>query len=233
MLVRYDFHIHSGLSPCADKDMTPANIVGFAALSGLNMIAIADHNAIGNVKTAMSIGKAYGVTVVPALELQTLEDIHFLCLFPSYDALERFYESVPFNPMKNRPDIFGEELLFDEDDNVIGKDDRLLLSSSDVYAHEIASLVDGYGGIAIPAHIDRESNGMVAILGGVSPEFDVVELSSKALSAEKAMYEDKYLIIVDSDAHTLDAINTSSEIELAEPTAEALIKYLKKGAKKC
>ena len=81
MLVRYDFHIHSGLSPCADKDMTPANIVGFAALSGLNMIAIADHNAIGNVKTAMSIGKAYGVTVVPALELQTLEDIHFLCLF--------------------------------------------------------------------------------------------------------------------------------------------------------
>ena len=51
MKVRYDFHIHSGLSPCADKDMTPCNIVGFAAVSGLDMVAIADHNAIGADQT--------------------------------------------------------------------------------------------------------------------------------------------------------------------------------------
>ena len=29
----YDFHIHSCLSPCADDDMTPENIVGMAYLA--------------------------------------------------------------------------------------------------------------------------------------------------------------------------------------------------------
>ena len=39
----YDFHIHSCLSPCGDNDMTPNNIVGMAAISGLEIIAITDN----------------------------------------------------------------------------------------------------------------------------------------------------------------------------------------------
>ena len=32
-MLYYDLHIHSCLSPCGDKDMTPANIAGMAAVS--------------------------------------------------------------------------------------------------------------------------------------------------------------------------------------------------------
>ena len=41
----YDLHLHSCLSPCGDNDMTPANIVGMAALLGLDAIAVTDHNS--------------------------------------------------------------------------------------------------------------------------------------------------------------------------------------------
>ena len=92
MKIKYDFHIHSALSPCADNDMTPVNIVAYAKFNGLDMIAVADHNAIENVETAIAAGKAYGVTVVPAVEVQTAEDIHVLCLFKTFEQLKNFVQ---------------------------------------------------------------------------------------------------------------------------------------------
>lgn len=44
----YDLHIHSCLSPCGDNDMTPNNIAGMAALKGLNLLALTDHNTAKN-----------------------------------------------------------------------------------------------------------------------------------------------------------------------------------------
>ncbi len=233
MQVKYDFHIHSGLSPCAEDDMTPANIVGFASLSGLNMIAIADHNAIGNVETAIKAGKEFGVAVVPAFELQTLEDIHLLCILPTLKDLQDFYSSIKFPFIKNRPEIFGNQLIFDEDDNVVGREERLLHASAEIYSGEVSGLIERFGGIAVPAHVDREGNGMAAILGCISPEFGAVELSTRAGPALKAKYESAYTVIVDSDAHALDQISTGSVLELEEPTPKALIGYLKRGKKQC
>ena len=76
----YDLHIHSALSPCADNENTPVNIVARASAEGLEIIAVSDHNAIGNVPAAIEVGEALDVLVVPAVELQTAEDIHLLCL---------------------------------------------------------------------------------------------------------------------------------------------------------
>ena len=44
-----DLHMHSCLSPCADDDMTPANICGMAHLKGLDAIAVTDHNTARNL----------------------------------------------------------------------------------------------------------------------------------------------------------------------------------------
>ena len=44
----YDLHIHSCLSPCADNDMTPANIAGTATLAGIQIMALTDHNSVKN-----------------------------------------------------------------------------------------------------------------------------------------------------------------------------------------
>lgn len=220
--------MHSGLSPCAEDDMTPCNIVGFAKLNGLSMIAISDHNAIGNCKVAIEVGKAYGVTVVPATELQTSEDVHVLCLFKTYDDLERFYESVEFYHVKNKPSIFGNQYLFDSDDNVIGEEERLLLNGSSVSCADVKRLADSFGGVAVPAHVDREENGMVAVLGTVTNEFTAVELSTRADEKERERYSKNFKVIVDSDAHTLSAISSGNDIDLPENTADALINYLKR-----
>ncbi len=227
MKVKYDLHTHSGLSPCAEDDMTPCNIVGFAAVNGLDMVAISDHNAIENVETAMAVGLAYGVTVVPAIEIQTEEDIHILCLFPTYRDLEDFYNSVEFPFVENKPEIFGNQNVYDEDDNVIATEKRLLLNSSALASWEVKKIVESFNGVAIPAHIDREANGMVAILGAVTEEFTAVELSTRASAEEIEKARKKYKVIVDSDAHTLDAISIGSEIELESPTIECLLDYLK------
>ena len=107
----YDLHLHSCLSPCGDDDMTPANIVGMAAVKGLDVIALTDHNSCKNCPAAMKHGEEYGVTVIPGMELTTSEEVHVVCLFPELnDALDfdqYVYERIL--PIKNKKNIFGEQ----------------------------------------------------------------------------------------------------------------------------
>lgn len=228
MKVTYDLHVHSGLSPCAEKDMTPCTIVGFAKLNGLDMVAISDHNSILNVKTALKAGEFYGVTIVPAMELQTSEDVHILCLFSSYEDLEGFYSAVEFYEIENRPDIFGHQYVYDEEDEIVGEEKRLLLNGSKISCSDVRSLAESFSGVAVPAHVDREENGMVAVLGAVTEEFTAVELSSKATEEQIEFYRKNYKVIIDSDAHTLEAMSSGRVIDLPEISANALVEYLKK-----
>ena len=45
-----DMHIHTVLSPCASREMTPPAIVREAARKGLAVIAVCDHNSAGNTE---------------------------------------------------------------------------------------------------------------------------------------------------------------------------------------
>ncbi len=225
MKIDYDLHVHSALSPCADDDMTPVNICGFARISGLDMIAVADHNAIGNVEVALKAGREYGVTVVPALELQTEEDIHILCLFETLEALKNFFDTLDFIALENRPEIFGNQLLFDEDNKVIGTEKRLLVAGAKISVSEVKERVEAFGGAAVPAHIDREANGVLNILGAVPEEFTSVELSKSAPAVYQESYGANFRIITNSDAHNLNDIGGGS-IELSECSPKAVIDYL-------
>ena len=103
MKVYYDLHMHSCLSPCGADDMTPNNLVHMAALAGLEVIALSDHNTTRNVPAAVAVGKECGVLVVPAMELTTKEDIHVLCLLPSVEAAEELRQYVyPRLPQRKR-----------------------------------------------------------------------------------------------------------------------------------
>lgn len=57
--------------------------------------------------------------------------------------------------MENKPEIFGRQLILDEKDEIIGEEENLLIVSSGVSVEEVAALVGGFGGIAVPAHIDK------------------------------------------------------------------------------
>lgn len=227
MRIKYDLHIHSALSPCADDNMTPSNIVGFAKLQGLDAVAIADHNAIANVKVAMDVGDAFDVVVVPAMELQTAEDIHILCLFEKFEDLQSFYNCIHFADIQNRAEIFGEQLILDEDDNILGKEQRMLLVASGVSVEEVVSLAKQHNGIAVAAHIDREENGMVAILGTVTEDFSVVEISATA-TKQIQCYTTGRKVITNSDAHTLEDIGVAcGQLEVVERSAKGILQALR------
>jgi len=227
MTIKYDFHIHSCLSPCADDDMTPVNIVAFASLGGLDAIAIADHNAIENVEVAIKAGEAFGVTVVPALELQTSEEIHIVCMFESFSDLKAFRDSINLIRVPNNSKVFGNQLIVDEDDNIIDTLPDLLLMNTDIGSYGVLERVKEYNGICFPAHIDREANGMLSILSIVPDDFGLVEMSYTAGETIRREYEERRFVLTDSDAHTLKDIGTGHLLEVESNTAEGIIRALR------
>lgn len=205
----YDLHVHSCLSPCGDDDNTPNNIAGMASLCGLNIVALTDHNSTENCPAFFEAAKRYGIVPIAGMELTTSEDIHVICLFETLDGAMKFSKKVSDLriQIKNRPDIFGNQLILDGQDNVIGEEENLLINATLISINEVPMLVREFGGICYPAHIDRQSNGIISVLGTFpdSPHFNCVELHDGKNCDE---YIKKYnlqnkKIIVSSDAHRL------------------------------
>ena len=210
----YDLHVHSCLSPCADDDMTPNNIAGMAALKGLNIVALTDHNSCKNCPAFFEACRRQGVIPVAGMELSTAEDIHLVCLFPELETAMSFDREISEHLMKipNRPDKFGNQLITDGEDVVIGVEDALLISATDLWIGDAIELVNKYGGYVRPAHIDRDANGIVSVLGDIPSEygFSCFEFND---SKNIPSYKDRFPFINDgnilvcSDAHYLWDIN--------------------------
>lgn len=229
MRLYYDLHIHSLLSPCGDNDMTPNNIVNMAKLNELDIIAVTDHNSCKNCSAAVKVGQEVGVTVVPGMELTTSEDIHVLCLFPDLESAESFDSYVYEKLMKfsNDAEIFGHQYIMDENDEIVGEEDKLLINSCDISIMNVKEIVNSFGGVAIPAHVNRDSYSIIAVLGEIVPEckFDYIEVSR---SGNPENYD--FPSIMNSDAHYLENISEKERfIELEENTAKCLIEYLGNG----
>lgn len=214
-MIYYDFHIHSALSPCGDNDMTPNNIVGMAKVTGLDAIALTDHNTVGNVRAAMKVGEEYDVTVIPGMEVETEEEVHILTLYPGIEAAEyaasEVYKKLP--DIKNKPEIFGEQRRMDEEDNIIGYEDKLLLSATSLSIESLFDLVKTAGGLFAPAHVDRHSYSILTNLGFMPDNIDIryIEVSKRVEDVEAYMESrpelKKYKVLRDSDAHYLPDIS--------------------------
>lgn len=208
----YDLHLHSCLSPCADDDMTPANIAGMASLCGLQLLALTDHNTCGNCGAFLTACRQYGIVGVPGMELTTAEEIHLVCLFPTLEAAECFDRDVQAaRPLiRNKPAVFGNQLYMDDGDRVLGEEPNLLIPATRLSLEEGTALALSYGGAAYPAHIDRPSNGILGILGDLPerPFFPTLELNDRE---NLEVYREKYglqdrLLLCSSDAHRLESM---------------------------
>lgn len=209
MKMYYDLHIHSALSPCGDIDMTPNNIVNMALLKGLDVIAVADHNTCKNVKSVM---KAAGdkILVIPAMEIETSEEVHMLTLFPELSAAEEMERILleKSNFIKNRPEIFGNQYIMNEYDEIIGEEERLLVTATGLDIYNVVSEVRKMGGVAIPAHIDRTSYSMLSNLGFIPPDLKISTVEITPQNREKMQSEyEAFVVISDSDAHYLGDIS--------------------------
>lgn len=228
----YDLHIHSCLSPCADNDMTPNNIAGMAALNGLNIVALTDHNSTDNCPAFFEACKKYGIVAIPGIELTTAEDVHIVCLFESLPNAMAFGREYRDHRIlyKNKSEIFGDQLVVNERDEVMAVEENLLLNASDLSIEEAFALAEKYGAAIFPAHIDREENGIISALGCIPPEigFNCIEFnqSSNIPTYTKTYKLENKLILTDSDAHYLWNINEAENFLMLddEPYSSALIR---------
>ena len=243
--VYYDLHIHTSLSPCADNDMTPNDIVSMAVLNKLDIIAITDHNSMANVESVIKASNGRGVTVLPGAEIETAEEVHVLCIFATLEDAFAFdeYMSPRYASFKNRKDIFGEQLLYNERDEVIGEVERMLLAATAVSFDELFAKVNEFGGAFIPAHINRSSNSVLSNLGFFPDYLDITAVEiSQAGYGENLSQSDNAMILkqkevvrgmhrlTSSDAHHIWDIaerEVHNTLTLPEKSASALLAYLK------
>jgi PHP family Zn ribbon phosphoesterase len=210
--------------------MTPNNIVNMSALKGLDIIAVTDHNHCGNVAPVYELASALGILCLPGLEVQTREEVHVLCYFASLSAMHAFFKVFDSFRMRlpNRPNYFGEQLLMNTADEVIGTYEYTLVTSMDLSFEALAALVDDYGGIAIPAHVNKGSNSVLANLGFM-PEVSVIKAVEvfRGAPLPKGLF-DAYQQIFNSDAHALSAISEPEHfLEVEAKTVDAVFKCLR------
>ncbi len=230
----YDLHVHSCLSPCADDDMTPNNIAGMAALKGLQIVALTDHNSCKNCPAFFEACRRNGIIPIAGMELSTAEDVHLVCLFPDLEQAMAFDREIESHlaPIQNRPEIFGNQWILNGGDEQIGTVDRLLISATDLWMQDALDLARRYGAHVHPAHIDRESNGMVAILGDIPHEYEFgfYELNdAKSLKEyhERFSAVTEQTVLICSDAHRLWELNEAEHALLLddEPYSSAFVRH--------
>lgn len=219
MLYRADLHIHSLLSPCGSLEMSPANIIKAALDAKLDIIGITDHNSTKQATLIKKLGKKQGLFVLCGAEINSSEEVHCLTLFENDKELNEFQFFIDQHifPFPNNTDLFGEQIVVDEQEMIVEEIDNLLINALDVGLIKIEQKVHQLGGLVIPAHIDRPFNGLFSQLGFV-PEMlnsDAFELSKNA-QIKQWVYSNNLpkgsTLIRSSDAHIPNQIGSAYTI---------------------
>lgn len=228
----YDFHIHTAASPCGDESMTPNNIVNMARLKGLDAIAITDHNSCANMTAILELVKGSSLIVIPGMEIESSEEIHLIALFETLEQVVEMEKIVHSNlpNLKNRKDIFGDQIIYDSNDEIIGEVERLLLTATALSVYDLVKIVKEIGGVCYPAHIDRPSNSIISSLGAIPPDLEIVNLEVSR-HVNRNNFELTYpgvRIIQSSDAHYLgDILERQSYMDVEINTVKAWMTKIK------
>jgi len=217
--------------------MSPRVIVEEAKERGLDLIAVTDHNACGNLIFVDRVAREEGVVLIPGVELQTEEEVHLLAYFETLEGAlaleEEIYSYLP--DVKNDPDYFGDQVIVDEEDNIVGVEEKLLINSLFLSIDQCVEMVDRYGGITVPAHVDRETYGIINQLGFVPDYlgFKAVEIS-RAVTPREALARwpelGRYTLVGSSDAHYPEDIGrVVTGLLMEEPSWEEFVGALEPG----
>ncbi|MHB1005252.1 MAG: PHP domain-containing protein [Chloroflexota bacterium] len=229
-LYRADLHVHSVLSPCADDLMFPGAVVAAARDRGVILLGLTDHNSAENVAAFVAAGERAGVVVLPGIEVTTREEVHVVTLFQDVASAlawqSTLYAHLPSLPNNER--LFGTQFVVGPGDEVLGINNRLLLTAADLGLAEVAATVHRLGGLAIPAHVDRPAFGLLGQLGFLPPDLDVVAVEVSRLVDPRqaaALYPSLAgrTVVQSSDAHHLDDVGkVGTNFWLEAPTLHEL-----------
>lgn len=234
MKYTFDLHVHSCLTPYAADYMTPKFIADECALEGYDIIAVTDYNSCGNSAAFQAAAEAKGILAIPGMELCLREDAHVICLFPSLEKALEFSDLVrgKLPHLENNPAIFGPQILMDEQDNTVGEETAFLVGSCDIGVYEIVDLVNQYGGVVYPAHLELHAYSVLSNLGLWDPamNFHLVEVTPDCPEEffDAVPFLSGVRHITGSNARTVEEIPPVSQtMELPERTAQAVIDWLK------
>jgi predicted metal-dependent phosphoesterase TrpH len=205
--------------------MSPIRIVEEALNKHIDILAITDHNSTRQCRVVMQVGEKAGLTVWGGAEINTREEVHCLALFDDLLALGEFQRWLDnwLPHIKNKPHLFGDQVWVDEDENILGEEERLLISALNRSLEQSYRKVHELGGVFAPAHIDRKSFSLTSQLGFVPPliQADALEVSW-AVTAEEITrrgWQKIKPLIAGSDAHRLEQLGTHLTLaEMARPT---------------
>ncbi|HBF43079.1 MAG TPA: histidinol phosphatase [Desulfobacteraceae bacterium] len=225
-----DLHIHTCLSPCGDLDMTPIKIIKQAVKRDLAMIAITDHNSAENTAPLIAAARNTDVFVIPGIEVTTYEEAHIVGLFNEVENALSMQELVYDNLQSgvNDEEIFGIQVVANEFDEVEDINTRLLIGATSLSLNQVINAIHERGGLAVAAHIDRDSFSVISQLGfiPVDTDLDVLEISRHMTLQSARMFFREYEnfpFITSSDAHFLDEIGSSPTLfRVARPNMAEL-----------
>lgn len=233
--MRFDLHIHSCLSPCADLEMAPAAIVARACEEGLGGIAVADHNSARNAPALAECCAAAGLACLFGLEVATVEDVHLLTLFDRLEQAaamtELVYAALPRRI--NQPDVFGDQPVVNARGEIEELEWRLLGAPTRLSLVEVGDAVRACGGLLVASHVDRPTFSFFSQLGVMSGDegFDAMELSAHARESDWRARTAPLPMLRSSDAHYLHQIGRVwSEADLPAFSVAALRTVLQAGA---
>jgi PHP family Zn ribbon phosphoesterase len=212
--------------------MYPSAIVEQSIVEKLDIIAVCDHNASENLRYVIKAAEGRSLTVLPGMEVASSEEVHVLALFDNLDEVNRLQEIVYRNLSgSNREEIFGCQAIVNDEDEVEGFNDRLLIGATKLSLLEITHHIHNLGGLVIASHIDRESFSVISQLGFVDSNipFDALEVTpAMGIQGARIHYPElsSYPLIEASDAHSIRDIGkgvtklilergTISEIKMA------------------
>lgn len=215
--MRFDLHVHTALSACAENIMSPAQVVRRAAAAGLNLLAITDHNASAHVRPALRAAAGSGLTVVPGMEVCSREEVHLLALFDDPAALADLQALVDaaLPSADNLPEVFGYQVLFDDRDEVCDVDRRLRQAGTALSLDRLVEEIHQRNGLAVPAHVFRKRFSLWSQLGAVDagPGYDLLEIAYPQWVREHYRLGrrlDNVPLVTGSDAHYLEDIGRAA-----------------------
>jgi len=221
MTILADLHNHSCLSPCGSLEMSPAVLARSARGLGLNLVALTDHNSALNTPAFRDCMRREGLAALYGMEATTAEEVHVLCLFATVEESLDFsgYLAGLLPDQAYDPELFGDEVVVDADENVLDLLKIWLGAALDLGYDALCSEANRRGALVIPAHIDRPVYGAIAQLGFL-PDGPYAAVEAMRPLAEGASRG--YPVVSGSDAHHPEDIGKRSfEIDLPEPWQDA------------
>jgi PHP family Zn ribbon phosphoesterase len=205
--------------------MSPKKIVQQSLEVGLDLIAICDHNSAENAGATMREGNRQGMQVLPGMEICSKEEVHILALFdelaPALEMQAYVYANLPG---ENKTEVFGFQVIANEQDEVMGENPRLLIGATQLGLHDIVKKTHALSGINISCHVDRPAYGIINQLGFIPEDLDLdgLEVSYRIKLAEAAQAIpgiENFSCVTASDVHYLNDIGKAWTVfQMAEPS---------------